>query len=127
VRHARVRSPRPHRAQAVLDSSAVQVPAPEGQLSETIARALEERITDETDPFESAWLKWAMAVTNARVLEDNIETFASSGNLEMYAQLSTYYDARRHCVLLVVVDAKDPFPTLWGSCLATRFTTFDAA
>jgi hypothetical protein len=73
------------------------------------------------DPFESAWLKWAMAVTNARVLADNVETFASDFGsdlqLRMHSQLATYYNAKSHCVVLVVTEATDPFPVLWGVLL----------
>jgi hypothetical protein len=69
------------------------------------------------NPFESAWLKWAMAVTNARVLEDNIEVFASDQELKMHSRLATYYDARRQRVVLVVTEATDPFPVLWGVLL----------
>jgi hypothetical protein len=69
------------------------------------------------DPFESAWLKWAMAVMNARVLEDNIHVFASDQERKMHSRLATYYDARRHCLVLVVAEAVDPFPVLWGVLL----------
>jgi hypothetical protein len=78
-----------------------------------------------TDPFESAWLKWAWAVTNARVLTDNIEDFARSfGNRELDYQLATYYDAKCHCVVLVVVEATDPFPPLWGVLLGDAVHDF---
>ena len=66
------------------------------------------------DPFESAWLEWAMAVTNARVLVDNVEQFASDQERKMHSRLATHYDARRHCLLLIVAEAVDPFPSLWG-------------
>jgi hypothetical protein len=69
------------------------------------------------DPFESAWLKWAMAVTNGRVLADNVEVFASDQERKMHSRLATYYDPRRHCLVLVVVEAVDPFPVLWGVLL----------
>jgi hypothetical protein len=71
-----------------------------------------------TDPFESAWLKWAWAATNARVLADSIEGFASDfGNQELNYQLANYYDAKAHCIVLVVAEATDPFPALWGVLL----------
>jgi hypothetical protein len=57
------------------------------------------------DPFESAWLKWAMAVMNVRVLEDNVQVFASDQERKMHTRLATYYDARRHCLVLVVTEA----------------------
>lgn len=69
------------------------------------------------DPFESAWLKWAMAVTNGKVLSDNVEAFASEQELKMLSPLATYYDARRHCLVLVVTEVTDPFPVLWGVLL----------
>ena len=68
-------------------------------------------------PFDSAWLKWAMAVMNAEVLQDNVETFASQADLKMHAQLATYYDAKRHCVVLIVTEIVNPFPVLWGLLL----------
>ncbi len=69
------------------------------------------------DPFESAWLKWAMAVTNAKVLLDNIETFVRLSKPRMHLKLRDYYDARRHCIVLVVDEVTDPFPVLWGVLL----------
>lgn len=58
-----------------------------------------------------------MASTNASVLADNVEVFASDQELKMHSRLATYYDARRHCVVLVVAEATDPFPVLWGVLL----------
>jgi hypothetical protein len=78
-----------------------------------------------TDPFESAWLKWAWAVTNAKVLADSIAGFAQDfGNRELDYQLVTYYDAKRHCVVLVVAEATDPFPPLWGVLLGDAVHDF---
>ena len=74
-------------------------------------------IPSTADPFESAWLKWAMAVMNGKVLQDNLNAFASEPEVKMHTQLATYYDAKRHCVVLVVVEATDPFPVLWGVLL----------
>jgi hypothetical protein len=69
------------------------------------------------DPYESAWLKWAMAVTNARVLVDNVETYANEQELKMHSRFATYYEPNRRCVVLVVTEATDPFPVLWGVLL----------
>jgi hypothetical protein len=78
-----------------------------------------------TDPFESAWLKWAWAVKNAEVLVDSIAGFASDfGNRELDYQLVNYYDAKRHCVVLVVAGAADPFPALWGVLLGDAVHDF---
>jgi hypothetical protein len=58
-----------------------------------------------------------MAVTNAKVLTDNVEVFASDQELKMHSRLATYYDARRHCLVLAVTESTDPFPVLWGVLL----------
>jgi hypothetical protein len=70
-----------------------------------------------SNPFESAWLKWAMAVVNAKVLEDNIATFASRKDLTMDVTFGTSYDARRRCISLIVAEVASPFPVLWGVLL----------
>jgi uncharacterized membrane protein YgcG len=59
------------------------------------------------EPFESAWLKWALAVTNAKVLTDNVEVLASDQELKMHSRLATYYDAGRHCLILVVTESTE--------------------
>jgi hypothetical protein len=74
-------------------------------------------LTPVADPFESAWLKWAIAVMNSRVLEDNVDSFAADRELRMHSRLATYYDAKRHCLVLVVTELTDPFPVLWGVLL----------
>jgi hypothetical protein len=70
-----------------------------------------------SDAFESAWLKWAMAVMNAKVLEDNIAAFASRGGLMMDATFGTIYHAKSHSISLYVTDFVNPFPVLWGVLL----------
>lgn len=69
------------------------------------------------EPFESAWLKWRQAVINAEVLRDSVVTLAGQPNLRVETLYSTVYDAKRHCVRLVIVEIGDPFPVLWGLLL----------
>jgi hypothetical protein len=69
------------------------------------------------EPFESAWLKWGQAVTNADVLRDSVVTLAGQPDLRVETQYATVYDAKRHCVRLVIAEIGDPFPVLWGLLL----------
>jgi hypothetical protein len=68
------------------------------------------------DPFDSAWLKWLQAVSNAEVLLDNIVTLAEQPDLKMESWFGQHYDAKRHCIR-VFVEATDPFPVHWGTML----------
>jgi hypothetical protein len=70
-----------------------------------------------SDVFESAWLKWAMAVMNAKVLEDNVAAYASRGGLMMDATFGTLYDAKSHSISLILADLVNPLPVLWGCLL----------
>ena len=69
------------------------------------------------EPFESAWLKWAWGVRSADVLLDNIRELAAMTDLEVYLSVSMRYEAKRHCIVLVVDDVGQPFPDLWGLLL----------
>jgi hypothetical protein len=69
------------------------------------------------EPFEGAWLKWGMAVMNAKVLKDNVITLAGQPDLRVETTYATYYDAKRHCVILFIAEIGEPFPVLWGLLL----------
>jgi hypothetical protein len=69
------------------------------------------------EPFESAWLKWGAAVSNADVLRDSVVTLAEQPDLRVETLYATVYDAKRHCVRLVIVEIGDAFPPLWGLLL----------
>jgi hypothetical protein len=69
------------------------------------------------DPFDSAWLKWAMAVVNADVLQDNINELAGKGELQMRIGMAQEYDAKRHCIILTATEVISPFPVMWGLLL----------
>jgi hypothetical protein len=71
------------------------------------------------DLFDSAWLKWTQAVVNAEVLEDNINTLAGQGVLQMRLGTTQEYDAKRHCIIITAGPADVPrvFPVHWGLLL----------
>lgn len=68
-------------------------------------------------PFDSAWLKWAMGVVNAEVLQNNVNALASQGKLKVQFGLSSEYDAKRHCVSVGVAQAPQLTPDIWGLLL----------
>jgi hypothetical protein len=80
-----------------------------------------------TDPFESAWLKWAWAVVNANVLADNINTLASQPNLQVPIIMRQEYNAERHCIVLSVHEIGDIFPPHWGLLLGDVVHNFRSA
>jgi hypothetical protein len=71
------------------------------------------------DAFESPWLKWAQAVINADVLEDNINELAKQGVNPMRFGMTKEYDAKRHCIIITVGPDEVPtvFPKQWGLLL----------
>jgi hypothetical protein len=71
------------------------------------------------DLFESAWLKWAQAVINAKVLEDNINELARQGALNVSFGMTQEYDPKRRCIVLRVGPGGVPriLPIHWGLLL----------
>jgi hypothetical protein len=71
------------------------------------------------NPFDSAWLKWAQAVVNAEVLEDNINELAGQGVLQMRFGMTKEYDAKRHCIIVTAgpEGVSTVFPITWGLLL----------
>jgi hypothetical protein len=67
--------------------------------------------------FDSAWLKWAMGVVNAQVLESNINDLAGQGVLQLQLGTTQEYDAKRHCIILTATEVPELFPILWGLLL----------
>ena len=69
------------------------------------------------EPFESAWLKWGQAVIDTHVLRDNVLEMSSQPDLKMPSTYTTYYDVKRHCIPLLIVEVENPFPPSWGLLL----------
>jgi hypothetical protein len=71
------------------------------------------------DPFESPWLKWAQAVVNAEVLQDNINELGKLGNLHIQLGMTQDYDPGRHCIIITAgpEDVPPIFPARWGLLL----------
>jgi hypothetical protein len=71
------------------------------------------------NPFDSAWLKWAQAVVNAEVLEDNINELAGQGVLQMRFGMTKEYDAKRHWIIVTAgpEGVSTVFPITWGLLL----------
>jgi hypothetical protein len=79
------------------------------------------------DGFDSAWLKWAQAVVNADVLQDNINELHNAGQVQIQMGMTQEYDARRHCVIITAgPEVPRVFPVHWGCYSETSFTTTDA-
>lgn len=80
------------------------------------------------DPFESAWLKWAGGVVEARVLADNINAVAAQEPpLQMPVTLYTEYDAKCHCLVYSVVQFDPMFQPYWGVMLGNVVHNFRSA
>jgi hypothetical protein len=70
------------------------------------------------DGFDSAWLKWAQAVVNADVLQDNINELHNAGQVQIQMGMTQEYDARRHCVIITAgPEVPRVFPVHWGLLL----------
>lgn len=70
------------------------------------------------DPFDSAWLKWAGAITETHVLAENVNAFRElSPNLKMSMAFWPEYDPKRHCIVYTVAQIESPFPPYWGILL----------
>jgi hypothetical protein len=82
------------------------------------------RLAPVADPFDSAWLKWAWGVVNAQTLQDNIRTLALQPNRQVYIPRSQHYDPKRHCIVVVADDVRDPFPEHWGLLLGDAVHDF---
>jgi hypothetical protein len=68
------------------------------------------------DGFDSAWLKWAQAVVNADVLQDNINELHNAGQVQIQMGMTQEYDARRHCVIITAgPEVPRVFPVHWGA------------
>jgi hypothetical protein len=67
------------------------------------------------DLFESASLKWGMAVLNGHVLEASINEWVHHPDRERpRVQIAQYYDAKKHCVIFEAGSFENPFPVMWG-------------
>jgi hypothetical protein len=79
------------------------------------------------DQFESAWLKFAWAVSNSNVLADNLNTFASQPNLQLPITIGEHYDAKSHCIIISVVEIGPVFPPVCGLLLGDVVHNFRSA
>jgi hypothetical protein len=69
-------------------------------------------------PFESAWLKWGMAVLNAYVLEANINEWVHHPERQRPPfAVAQHYDPKRHCILFEAGPFENPFPVMWSLLL----------
>jgi hypothetical protein len=81
------------------------------------------------DPFDSAWLKWAQAVVNAEVLEDNLNEFARQGVLQFPLGMTQEYYPKSHCIIITAGPEHVPqiFPVHMGLLLGDVVHNFRAS
>lgn len=65
-----------------------------------------------SDLFDSAWLKWARAISHGHVLEAQIQTYGESDKLATALAIGKRYDPKRHGIVLYV-ERMDPLPDAW--------------
>jgi hypothetical protein len=86
-------------------------------------------VASEQGVFDSAWLKWAGGMIEARVLGDSVSTFVAAYGTghTMPMILRSEYDPKRRCVVVTVAACESPFPPLWGIFLGNIVHTFRSA
>lgn len=82
------------------------------------------------DPFDSAWLKWAWGVVDAKVLEDQINTLRGQHDADLPRPMvyGHEYHPKRHCIIVTLEAIEgELFPKFWGALLGNLVNNFRSA
>lgn len=76
------------------------------------------------DPFDSAWLKWAWAIVEARALEEDIGAFTERLGPEGLGNTRCHYQPKRHRFAVTIDSVLEEFPARWGLRLGSIVYNF---
>jgi hypothetical protein len=66
------------------------------------------------DPFDSAWLKWAWAVAEAKALHDDIDAFSEQIEADGFGTTRCDYQPQHHRFAVVIDSVMTELPPRWG-------------